>query len=78
MSKTILSMALILFAITTSKAQSVGIGTTTPDASAILELKATNKGFLPPQMAEVQKTNIPSPEKITGVSSGWHAGFVHL
>ena len=33
----------------TSYAQ-VGIGTTTPDASAVLELNATNKGFLPPRM----------------------------
>ncbi len=29
----------------------VGIGTTTPDASAKLEVKATNKGFLPPRVA---------------------------
>jgi hypothetical protein len=29
----------------------VGIGTTTPDASAKLEVKASNKGFLPPRVA---------------------------
>ena len=28
----------------------VGVGTTNPDASAILELNSTNKGFLPPRM----------------------------
>lgn len=28
----------------------VGIGTSTPDASAVLELNSTNKGFLPPRM----------------------------
>ena len=34
----------------TSLAQ-VGIGTTTPDASAKLQIDATNKGFLPPRVA---------------------------
>jgi len=42
--------------------QSVGIGTTTPDTSSVLELKATNKGFLPPRMTAAQKSLIPSPK----------------
>ena len=29
----------------------VGIGTTTPDASAKLQIDATNKGFLPPRVS---------------------------
>ena len=44
-------------------AQNVGIGTTTPDKSAVLELSATNKGFLPPQMNAVQKGQIQTPKK---------------
>ncbi len=39
----------------------VGIGTTTPDNSAILELKNTGKGFLMPRMTTVQRNLIASP-----------------
>jgi len=45
-----------------SFSQSVGIGTTTPDASSVLELKATNKGFLPPRMTAAEKALIASPK----------------
>ena len=40
---------------------SVGIGTTSPDASAILDLSATTKGFLPPRMTETERLAIVSP-----------------
>ena len=40
---------------------SVGIGTVTPDASAILDLSATTKGFLPPRMTESERLAISSP-----------------
>ena len=39
----------------------VGIGTSTPDASAALELSATTKGFLPPRMTAAQRTAIGTP-----------------
>jgi hypothetical protein len=38
-----------------------GIGTTTPNASARLEVAATDKGFLLPRMTDAQKRDIPSP-----------------
>jgi len=38
-----------------------GIGTTTPHASAKLDVTSTDKGFLPPRMTSSQRTNIPSP-----------------
>ncbi len=44
-----------------------GIGTTTPDASAKLEVSATNKGFLPPRVA-LTATNVASP--ITNPANG--------
>ena len=39
----------------------VGIGTTTPAASALLDLTSTNKGILIPRMTAAQKTTITSP-----------------
>lgn len=42
-------------------AQSVGIGTITPDSSAILELSSTDKGFLMPRMTTAQRDAILSP-----------------
>jgi uncharacterized protein (TIGR02145 family) len=39
----------------------VGIGTNTPNSSAILEVKSDSKGFLPPRMSYQQKIAIASP-----------------
>jgi len=40
---------------------SVGLGTTTINASAILDITSTTKGFLPPRMTNAQRTAISSP-----------------
>jgi hypothetical protein len=40
---------------------SVGIGTASPNASAILDVTSTTKGFLPPRMTSAQKNAISSP-----------------
>lgn len=59
------TFSLILFATLTigvAKAQNnMGIGTTTPDASAILELKSTTMGFLMPRMTHAQILAIAAP-----------------
>jgi hypothetical protein len=39
----------------------VGIGTTTPEASSILDVSSTTKGLLAPRMTEIQKNAISSP-----------------
>ncbi|MGO4906369.1 ice-binding family protein [Flavobacterium sp. W20_MBD1_R3] len=39
----------------------IGIGTATPDASAILDLTATNKGFLLPRMTAVEQAAVINP-----------------
>jgi len=39
----------------------VGINSTTPNASAILDVVSTDKGFLPPRMTTTQKNAIASP-----------------
>ncbi len=42
-------------------AQGVGIGTTTPAASAQLDVSSTTKGFLPPRMTTEQRNAISNP-----------------
>ena len=39
----------------------VGIGTTTPNASALLQVESTTKGFLPPRMTNAEMKAIASP-----------------
>lgn len=46
---------------TGADAVTVGIGTTTPDADAILDLTSTTKAFLPPRMTSTQRDAIPTP-----------------
>jgi hypothetical protein len=41
--------------------QNVGIGTVTPDASAILDISSTNKGLLAPRLTTSQRQAIASP-----------------
>jgi trimeric autotransporter adhesin len=38
-----------------------GIGTTTPDASSLLEIKSTSKGLLIPRMTLTQRNAIAAP-----------------
>jgi hypothetical protein len=45
----------------------VGVGTNTPDASAMLEVKSSNKGFLPPRVA-LTASNSASP--VTSPTAG--------
>jgi hypothetical protein len=55
---------LLLFSAFSSMAQTaenVGIGTTKPDASAILDLTSNSKGFLVPRMTLAQRGSIKSP-----------------
>lgn len=40
-----------------------GIGTDNPNASALLDLTATNKGLLPPRMTKAERDAIASPAK---------------
>tara|TARA_R110000751_G_scaffold69407_3_gene140947 strand:+ start:1472 stop:1735 length:264 start_codon:yes stop_codon:yes gene_type:complete len=39
----------------------VGIGTTSPDASALLELKSESQGLLTPRMTTAQRNAISNP-----------------
>lgn len=41
----------------------VGIGTTTPDESAVLDVFSTDKGLLPPRLTEIQRNGISNPKQ---------------
>jgi hypothetical protein len=55
-----LQLLVLLFVNAYSFSQ-VGIGTTTPNASAVLDLTSTSKGLLPPRMTTVQRDAIANP-----------------
>jgi hypothetical protein len=48
------SIILLLLSINATAQNNVGIGTTTPNSKAILELKATDKGFIAPRLTTMQ------------------------
>jgi hypothetical protein len=53
--------ALLLLAAFSAQAQTGGIGTTAPDASAALDIVSTSKGRLPPRLSATQRDAIASP-----------------
>ena len=60
--KKVLQACLLFFMImTTNLFAQVGIGTTTPNASSILDLTSTTQGMLPPRMTTAQRTAIAAP-----------------
>lgn len=59
---------LFFLSIETSTAQNVGIGTDTPDSSALLDINSTNKGFLLPRVELISTTNpLPINKPATGL-----------
>jgi hypothetical protein len=78
-----LFLILLLFILEQVNAQT-GIGTTTPDASAKLEVSATNKGFLPPRVTLTSATDTSTiPSAAEGLlvynkgSLGLQAGYYY-
>jgi hypothetical protein len=60
--KKIILAAAMLFAINSiTTAQNVGMGTNTPNASALLDVTATNKGVLIPRVTNAQMIAITTP-----------------
>lgn len=58
MKKKFTSLVLLLSAFSFAQ---LGIGTTSPNASAIIDVTSSTQGFLPPRMTTVQRTSITSP-----------------
>src|ERR1017187_2080901 len=63
MKKFFLLTAFAIVFIAPSFAQNIGIGTTTPNASSILEIKASSKGLLIPRTSTTSRTAIVNPAK---------------
>ncbi len=61
LTKFIVFLSLVIFTLQFAYAQNVGIGTTTPESSAMLDVNSTNRGFLVPRMTSIQKDAISSP-----------------
>ncbi|WP_305067727.1 exosporium glycoprotein BclB-related protein [Membranihabitans maritimus] len=59
--RTIIYTLLLMFFILGVGYSQTGIGTTTPDPSAQLDVSSTEKGILIPRMTEVQKNAVVSP-----------------
>ena len=81
--KRIVTIILVVLLVSTVQAQT-GIGTTTPNASAKLEVYATNKGFLPPRVSLTSSTDVTTiASPAVGLlvynigSSGLQAGYYY-
>ncbi len=59
--KLILAASLLSVAAASAQTGGVGVGTTTPDASAALDVTSSTKGFLMPRMTTAQRTAIATP-----------------
>ena len=57
----------IILLVRTSAFAQVGVGTTTPESSAALDVTSTTKGFLPPRMTQVQMFAINGGEPANGL-----------
>jgi microcystin-dependent protein len=55
------TLATVFLLFTAPLFSQVGIGTTTPDASAQLDISSSSKGLLTPRMTTVQRTSISNP-----------------
>lgn len=54
-------LLLLSFLLVTITHAQVGIGTASPDSSAMLEVQSTTKGFLMPRMTTAERNAIPNP-----------------
>lgn len=58
----VLTLLLFSMFLTITAFTQVGVGTTTPAASAVLDLKSDSKGFLPPRLTTQQIKDLANPE----------------
>jgi len=61
MSKLNRFILLLIFLISVTSSAQIGLGTSSPDSSALLDLNSNSKGFLPPRLSENDKVSIELP-----------------
>lgn len=61
MSKLNRFILVLIFLISVTSSAQIGLGTSSPDSSAILDLNSNSKGFLPPRLSENDKVSIEFP-----------------
>ena len=59
----LLSISVLIFFVIPVIAQNVGLGTSSPNASAALDITANNRGLLMPRMTTTARNNIAAPAK---------------
>lgn len=64
MKKTLLAFTVFIGSALSSQSQNnIGIGTASPDASALLDLSSSSKGILIPRMTTAQRNAVAAPSK---------------
>ena len=58
----VILICMLLFGVYITNGQ-IGIGTSSPDESAVLEVKSNDKGVLTPRLTEIERDNISDPAK---------------
>lgn len=61
MNKVVFTLVLMIASLSSYCQNNIGIGTSTPDGSSILELSAQDKGFLVPRLTQAQRQSISNP-----------------
>lgn len=61
MKKDKLIISVLFFLLTSALSAQIGIGTTNPDPSSVLDIESTTQGVLTPRMTTAQRTAIASP-----------------
>jgi hypothetical protein len=75
MKQLVITLSILLLANCISYAQNIGIGTTTPHASAALEISGTNKGILIPRISFANRPATPATGLLiyqTDIDSGFY------
>ena len=68
-------LCFIIISVQNIQAQNIGVNTTSPDTSAVLEVYATDKGFLMPRLSTIQMNAIYKPATGLAVYNTDSAGF---
>lgn len=77
MRKYLSSLVFSCLLVVTAHSQSVGIGTTTPNSNAALEIKSNNKGFLMPRISQTARLGMGNPGKGMMVYDSTLANFYY-